>query len=59
MTILNFRIKSVSFDWGWYTGSGFSILSIKIFEKVDPSWITLFCLDVAYFELSLILEREI
>jgi len=28
MTILNFVIQKVSFDWGWYTGDIFSLINI-------------------------------
>lgn len=57
MTFLDFRIKRFSFGWGWYKGSPFTLFKIMIFEKCDPSWITLLNIQALYFEISLMVDR--
>lgn len=58
MTILNFKISTISFDWGWYNGDVFSWLSIKFYERCDPSWIVLFYFQVFYFQFSITVTSE-
>ena len=56
MTILNFRINHISFDFAWYRDDVFAFFSFKLFERCDPSCMIFFHFQILYFQFSIIEE---
>jgi hypothetical protein len=58
VTIFNFRTKRISFDFGWYPMDVFSLVGLRLFEKIDPSYVVIIYFHIVYFQFSIIAERD-
>ena len=57
MIILNFKIKKIHFDIGWYKEEIFSLLDFRLFQNLD-STIILLNIQITYFAFCISLDGE-
>lgn len=55
-TLLNFKVKKFSLDFGWFANDNFSLLEIEIFDKIE-GLISIFRIKIAKLIFSINIDE--